>query len=107
MISKNSWGSCFRDWKAAMPTTGIHIELLFAVPRNELFSRISALISAAQRVSVIVGFLTEEGVALIGDALAPQPGILSELVVGATTLKACDGLDRLQAMGVGADRLLI
>lgn len=83
------------------------VELLFAIPRTELFTRITALIGRAQTFSAVVGFLTEEGVALIEDALAPRPSVLKGLVVGATTLKACDGLDRLRSAGVPPDRLQI
>jgi hypothetical protein len=90
-----------------MPVPAPTVELLFAVPRRELFTRISALIGTAQTFSAVVGFLTEEGVALIEDALASRPTVLTGLVVGATTLKACDGLDRLRSAGVPPDRLRI
>ncbi|MDZ4784083.1 MAG: phospholipase D family protein [Planctomycetia bacterium] len=86
---------------------GVNVELLFALPRNEVFTRINGLIAQSTRVSAVVGFLTEAGVALLGDALQASPGVLDTLVVGAITLKACDGLDRLLTMGVPADRLLV
>jgi hypothetical protein len=87
-----------------MPT-GIGVELLYAVPRTELVTRLNALITGSISFSTVVGFLTEEGISLIGDALGGRPGVLSTLEIGATTMKACDGLDRLRSIGVPADRL--
>lgn len=84
-----------------------NVELLFSVPRTELYTRLVGLIGASTSVSAVVGFLTEEGVSLIEPALSAQPGVLSSLVVGAATLKACDGLDRLRAAGVPADQLRV
>src|SRR5690606_11215989 len=66
-----------------------------------------ALINTSQSFSAVVGFLTEEGVSLIDDSLSARPNVLSTLVVGAATLKACDGLDRFRAVGVQPDRLRV
>lgn len=85
----------------------VNVELLFSVPRTELHSRLVALLNASHRFSAVVGFLTEEGVSLIEGPLAARPHVVSNLVVGAATLKACDGIDRLRAVGVQPDRLRI
>ncbi|QDV85593.1 restriction endonuclease PLD domain-containing protein [Stieleria magnilauensis] len=85
----------------------VSIEMLHAVPQQEVYSRVRDLIRRSNKVSVAVGFLTEAGVSLISSAITPNPAVLHSLVVGATTLKACDGLDQLLAVGVPSRNLKV
>jgi hypothetical protein len=85
----------------------VSIELLHALPQREVYTRIRNLIRTSSKVSIAVGFLTEAGVSLISSAITPNPNVLNSLVVGATTLKACDGLDQLLAFGVPPSNLKV
>lgn len=87
-----------------MPIT---IELLHSQPQTEIYSRIRDLVGQSQKVSIAVGFLTVAGISLVKESLQVNPSVLKSLTVGATTLKACEGLDQLLSIGVPRDNLKV
>lgn len=85
----------------------MNAEFLFGKPQQELASEIASYIARAKRYSIVVGFLTEEGVALLADAIQANLEALEVLVIGSCTHKAFNGLDNLINLGVNPDKLYI
>lgn len=81
--------------------------ILFDTPQNEIASRIIQLLNSSTKACIVSGFLTEEGIRLIADPIQKNPNLIQKLVVGAGTLKAFEGLDKLIGLGVAQDRLFV
>jgi len=79
--------------------------VLFDTPQHEVASKIVQLLNSSTEVSIVAGFLTEEGTALIADPIRRKPNVLRNLIVGAGTLRALEALDELIKLGVHQDRM--
>lgn len=82
-------------------------EMLFDQPQRPIIDLISKEIESCEQVSIVAGFLTEDGIALFFDELRDNPSKLSLFIVGAGTLKAFDAFDKLIAAGIDRDKLRV
>lgn len=81
--------------------------VLFQRPQQKIASDIANRIVRASSVSIVTGFATPGGIAMIDGPIRTNPQKLICLVVGAGTYPAFDALDDLASSGVAADRLFV
>jgi hypothetical protein len=80
-------------------------QVLFGRPQQEIATLIVNQMARASATSIVTGFLTPGGLAMISKPISTQPLSLKTLVVGAATYPGFEGLDQLLAAGVPPDRL--
>lgn len=79
--------------------------VLFGRPQQAIADLMRAQLSQCQAAWIVTGFATVEGVETLAPALAAQPQKLQAFVLGASTYRGFQSLDRLLAAGVPPDRL--
>ena len=81
--------------------------VLFDKPQKEIAAILNDKIWACERVSIVTGFITVEGVKVLLPAICSEPKKLKALVVGAGTYRGFDALDELLNHGVSNNCLYI
>lgn len=79
--------------------------VLFDSPQQEIATTIRREIALADKIWIVVGFATVEGIKAIEQPLAVNVDSLQAFLVGAATFKAFEALDQLLAQGLPPDRL--
>ena len=85
----------------------LNARFIYDTPHREIASVLSSLYGCCASASLVVGFMTVEGIDTIIDPIAADPTKLGVLVVGAATWRAFDAFDRLRSLGVPPDRLRV
>lgn len=83
----------------------VSAKILFDRPQQEIASLLRDRLDCCTSASLVVGFMTVEGIEAIADPLRAHPAKLNQLVVGAGTYRAFEACDRLIDAGVDPDNL--
>jgi HKD family nuclease len=83
----------------------VHVQVLFDTPQQEIASLLRNRLAQCTSASIVVGFMTVEGIEAIAASFRAHPAKLARLVVGAGTYRSFEALDQLISIGVGVDRL--
>jgi len=78
----------------------VTVQVLYGQPQHEIASLLRDRLARCAKASLVVGFMTVEGIEAIAAPLRAHPSKLVHLVVGAGTWRAFDALDRLLAAGI-------
>ncbi|MGO9604006.1 MAG: restriction endonuclease PLD domain-containing protein [Candidatus Binataceae bacterium] len=81
--------------------------VLFDAPQKRIADLIVDRITSSVATSIVTGFATPAGLALIANPIRARPQVLKALVVGAATYSSFKALDSLLAAGVQKSRLRV
>ena len=80
-------------------------KVLYDMPQQEIASLLRRRLDSCTSVSLVVGFMTEDGINVIAEPLRTSPNKLCHLVVGAGTYKVFEACDHLLEVGVNPDHI--
>jgi hypothetical protein len=81
--------------------------VLFGRPQAEIASELAKIFAAGRAIHSVVGFATVEGVERLRTGLLGDPSKLKTFVLGASTYRGFEALDRLIAGGVNPDNVFV
>lgn len=85
----------------------ISAKVLFDSPQREVASVLRRQLDTCASASVVVGFMTVDGIGAVAQPMRVHPGKLRHLVVGAGNFQAFEACDRLIHAGVAPDAVRV
>jgi hypothetical protein len=85
----------------------VNATVLFGLPQSEVSTLISSRLAESTATSIVIGFATPGGLAVIGEPLKARPQSVETIVIGASTYPGFKALDELIASGVPTNRLFV
>lgn len=88
-------------------TMALNSTVLFGTPQTEIADLLNDRIFTAEKVRIVTGFATVEGVKVLENSLTRHPYKLEALIIGAGTYKAYEALDKLIEKGIPNQSLFV